>query len=310
MTDLATPRIPGADLAAALYESHYLTAVDPDGGRGLWLRHTALKRPGRPARPTTWLTWFDRAADAPVALRVTAEEAVRAPGPAWSRSSLGTFGPVAAAGTIAGATWSLAWTGVEPEVPYLPARWLYDRRVPRAGGVALVPVALVSGTLALPDGRGVAIEGWPGMVGHNWGSEHAERWLWLHAGGLGGDGRGWLDLVIVRVRLGPLLTPWIAGGVVMLDGTRRPPAPGRRVRVAATGGRTRVLMTLAGGDRLELEIDAPPAATVTWDYASPRAGTRTVRHCTVADATVRAGGRPAHQVSGRFAVEIGGPVSR
>lgn len=310
MTDLATPRIPGAALAAALYESHYLTAVDPAGGRALWLRHTALKRAGRPGRPTTWLTWFDRAAPAPVALRVTAEEAVGPPGPAWSRSSLGTFGPVAAAGTIAGASWSLGWTGVEPEVAYLPARWLYDRPLPRAGGAALVPVALVSGTLALPDGSGVAIDGWPGMVGHNWGSEHAERWLWLHAGGLGADGRGWLDVAIARVRIGPLLSPWIAGGAVMLDGTRRTPAPGRRVRVSTPGERTLVALTLTGGDRLELEIAAPPASTVTWDYASPRDEARTVRNCLVADATVRAGGRPARQVSGRFAVEIGEPLSR
>ena len=34
------------------------------------------------------------------------------------------------------------------------------------------------------------------MVGHNWGAEHAERWIWLH--GLTEDG-DWLDAAIGKV---------------------------------------------------------------------------------------------------------------
>ena len=59
MIPLASPRAPAAPLGAALYESHYLTAAAPAGGRALWLRFTALKRPGEPAHLTTWLTFFD-----------------------------------------------------------------------------------------------------------------------------------------------------------------------------------------------------------------------------------------------------------
>ena len=65
MISLATPRAPAAPLDAALYESHYLTAADPAGGRALWLRFTALKRPGEPAHLTTWLTFFDASAGPP-----------------------------------------------------------------------------------------------------------------------------------------------------------------------------------------------------------------------------------------------------
>ena len=93
MTSLASPRAPTAPLGAALYESHYLTAADPAGGRALWLRFTALKRPGEPAHPTTWLTWFDASAAAPRALRVTADEPLTDPGARWARSSLGEMGP-------------------------------------------------------------------------------------------------------------------------------------------------------------------------------------------------------------------------
>ena len=93
MTNLATPRAPAAPLSAALYESHYLTATDPSGGRALWLRHTALKRPGHAALPTVWMTWFDQAAPQPRALRLTADEPLSEPHGAWARSRLGELSP-------------------------------------------------------------------------------------------------------------------------------------------------------------------------------------------------------------------------
>ena len=31
------------------------------------------------------------------------------------------------------------------------------------------------------DGREIEVDRWPGMVGHNWGAEHAERWTWIQA---------------------------------------------------------------------------------------------------------------------------------
>lgn len=38
---------------------------------------------------------------------------------------------------------------------------------------------------------------------HNWGTEHAERWIWLHCTGFEGDGDAWLDVVLARLRVGP-----------------------------------------------------------------------------------------------------------
>ncbi|MGA9860294.1 MAG: hypothetical protein WBQ18_20675, partial [Solirubrobacteraceae bacterium] len=106
MHDLATARAPRAPLRTGLYESHYLTATDPAGGRALWVRHTVLKRPGEPGRPTTWMVWFDRAAGAPTCHRVTDAAQTAGPGQygaVWSRSALGWIAPTAAAGAIEGA---------------------------------------------------------------------------------------------------------------------------------------------------------------------------------------------------------------
>jgi hypothetical protein len=323
MTSLASPRAPAAPLGAALYESHYLTAADPAGGRALWVRFTALKRPGEPAHLTTWLTFFDASDGAPRVLRVTADEPLADPGAGWARSSLGEIGPsgtrgelsdAAGAGRVgrpesaARASWDLRWEPRAGEVAYLPARWLYDRPVPRSGGAALVPAASATGTLVL-DSDEVRIDGWEAMVGHNWGSEHAHQWCWLHPGRLGEDGRGWLDVVLVRIRIGPLVTPWIASGAVDLDGRRYAPSPLRRVTCERAGERTTVRVPLSGHAALTIELTAPRADTVTWDYASPRGPGRVVDNCSVADARIAletTGGTRSLAVIAAAAVEHGG----
>ena len=231
ITSLATPR-GKAPLGAAIYESHYLTAIDPAGGRGWWLRYTALKRAGGRAQATVWVTYFDPSAPGPRALWVAAPEPLRDPRDDWSSSSLCVFGPRGARGAIVAtnpaagirrARWELSWEPRAPELPCLPARWLYDRAVPRSNGAALVPAGTAAGVVTL-DGQDISVDGWDIVVGHNWGSEHPERWCWIHVTRLGQSQRGWLDLVLARVRIGPLVTPWLAAGALQLDDRRYVPA--------------------------------------------------------------------------------------
>ncbi|MGZ6604245.1 MAG: hypothetical protein ACXVFO_15510 [Solirubrobacteraceae bacterium] len=316
MLALDRPRAPAAPVGAAVYESHYLTAAAPGGGRALWLRHTALKRPGEAAHPTAWLTLFDVTAPAPRALRVTAPESVTDPGRAWWRSSLGEMGPGGARGEmsdprgasgLAQARWELTWRPRSGELAYLPARWLYDRAVPRSNGAALVPAGRASGRVVV-DGEEVSIDGWEAMVGHNWGSEHPHEWCWLHAGGLADDALGWIDLALVRIRIGPVVTPWIASGAIELEGRRWTPAPMRRVACARAGERTAVAVALSPRATLHVTTAAPRHATVTWDYASPRGPGRTVDNCSVADARLqltRTGRTGTLSVTGVVAVEHG-----
>ena len=42
------------------------------------------------------------------------------------------------------------------------------------------------------DGERIELSGWPGMVGHNWGAEHAERWVGLPGAGFAEAPRAWL----------------------------------------------------------------------------------------------------------------------
>ena len=310
MPNLDRPRTPLAPRRRGMYESHYLTAIDPSGGRALWLRHTTLKRPGALGCPTTWMVWSDISAGVPRCLRVTDPEPMNAPAGVLGASAHGTLSLGTASGGLDGITWDLGWRPTASELPYLPARWLYDRGLPRSNGVALIPAATMSGTVTL-DGAPVSLEGWDAMVGHNWGTEHPEQWSWLHAGGLGEDRTGWLDLVLVRVRIGPLLTPWIAAGAVRLAGRTHTPARTGRVQRILDGDRAQVTVPMNAGAHLELEITSPAARTAEWDYASPGGRGRLVRNCSISDAaiTLHTGtGRQDLTLGGRFAAEHGAPA--
>ena len=52
-------RFPHLQADRGHYESFYLKAAAPEGGRALWIRQTIHRRPGQPATCAIWLTWFD-----------------------------------------------------------------------------------------------------------------------------------------------------------------------------------------------------------------------------------------------------------
>jgi hypothetical protein len=132
-----------------------------------------------------------------------------------------------------------------------------------------VPDLEASGSLTV-DGTAVDLTGWTGMVGHNWGTEHAARWIWLRVGGLGGDGSGWLDAVLARVRVGPAPTPWTGFGAITLDGERHRLGGllSRGTRVELRPDNAEITLT---GRRIRVTTTAtvPLAATVGWEYADP-----------------------------------------
>ncbi len=224
------PRSAADRARSGLYESHYVKAADPAGGRAVWLRHTVLSRPdGGGQRTTVWLTVFDRASATVVTQRrVTDETGYVPPDTGWSSCPLGTLGPTGAGGAMEDATWSLTWEPVDAApVPYLPKAWLYDRAVPRSNGVALMPYGRMSGTVDVA-GRPLTLDGWPGMVGHNWGSDHAPHWVWMHAAGIGASSSAWFDAALARVpTVAGRISPWLGAG----DGhARRRTAPRQHAR--------------------------------------------------------------------------------
>jgi hypothetical protein len=290
LADPAAARWPAVRPGRGHYESYYLRAVDPARPRGVWIRYTVSAAPGGPPNGQLWFTFFDRDAPRPLAIRVDADAAVTG-GDAWIRLGESTLGPAGAVGSASSAgrsvSWSLSSGSGEPPLEHLPRDWMYRTRFPRTKTLTLSPSLVFDGTLEVA-GETIDVAGWPGMVGHNWGEEHAARWIWLH--GLAFDDRGadiWLDVAVGRVALGPVMTPWVANGALSLDGERLVLGGlGRRVTVVADDDHC-VLRLPGKGVMVTATAAAPADAFVEWDYPGPDGSQRRVVNCSVADLTVR-----------------------
>ncbi|TFV72494.1 hypothetical protein E4P40_20510 [Blastococcus sp. CT_GayMR20] len=288
--DATAPRWPDVPAGRGHYESFYLRAVSPSEPRGVWIRYTVSQPPG--GRPTgqLWFTWFDRDRPGPRAVRVETGEPASGDG-GWIRLGDSTFGAAAIAGSIGSpglaANWSLHHRSDQAPLRHLPRSWMYTARLPRTKLVSPSPTTVFDGTLTL-DGETVDVAGWPGMIGHNWGEQHAQQWIWLS--GLAFEGTGadtWLDVAIGRIRIGPVTTPWVANGAISLDGERLALGGlGRRVGVTAADDGC-VLRLPGAACTVSASVSAPPDAFVTWDYAGPDGGEHRVRNCSVADLAVR-----------------------
>lgn len=298
----AAPRWPALRAGRGHYESFYVRAFDPHRPRGLWIRYTVSIAPGGFPAGRLWCVLFDRNRPAPVAMRSDAEPVGTGSGPLMTLGT-STFDERAAVGELTtadgSADWSLRWADGAPPLLHLP-RALYATRLPRTKLLSLTPSTVFDGRLTVA-GEEIAVEGWPGMVGHNWGEEHAASWMWLHGLGFAGAGPDtWLDLALARIRIGPLLTPWSASGAICLGGRRVTlGGPGRRVAVHEEAAGSRVHVS-ARGLRVTVDVSAPPGSFVSWDYPAPDPGRppRDVLNCSVADVTleVEHGGRPAQRL--------------
>jgi hypothetical protein len=276
-----------------MYESFYLRAVAPDEPLGIWIRYTAHKRPGQPPRGSLWCTVFDETGGRPFMRKLTTE-ALTAPTDGWIAVGEAELGPERATGACGEASWSLRIASPEPELRHLPRRWMYRAPLPRTKLTSPAPAAVFDGTLVLAErpsapARTIELHGWRGMVGHNWGAEHAERWIWLHGIDFAEDPGAWLDVAIGKIRLAGRTTPWVANGVLSLDGKRHPlggllsaRGPAGGLLVAETPGHCRLSLPGAEGLSVEAHVHSPADSIAGWRYADPDGGEHEVANCSIA----------------------------
>jgi hypothetical protein len=300
----------GAPMRAGLYESFYLRAVSPEEPMGVWIRHTVHKAPGRRPRGSIWCTVFDARRGAPFMHKLNTD-VLRTPAGGWIAVGESTIGPGRAQGACGEARWSLSFASQEPELRHLSPGWLYRTALPRTKLTSPAPTASFDGVLELA-GRTIELHGWPGMVGHNWGSQHAERWIWLHGVGFREQQDAWLDLAIGRVKLAGRTTPWVASGALFFAGKRHQlggiGARGTQVAEGPTG--CSVSLTGANGLKVHARAAVPALSAAGWRYADPSdsaapSAQHDVVHCSIAaiELTAEAGGG-AHSV--RMHSEHGG----
>jgi hypothetical protein len=309
-------RFPRVGAKAGHYESFYVKACEPGGGRGVWIRHTVHKRPGAEPNASIWFTFFDRAADGPRATKVTVPAAeLSVPPGSWIRVADAEIGPGAAEGSVdteaLAAAWSLTFSAEAEPCRYLPVDWLYEAPLPKTKFVAPVPLAHFDGRLEIDDEESIELSGWPGMIGHNWGSEHAERWVWLEGTGFTESPDTYFDAGAARIRLGSRTSPWIPSGMLMLDGEPHRLGGLGAIRSASIGAEPGACgFVLPGKDILVRgRVAAPLKDFVGWVYADPAGPEHHTVNCSVADLelTVERPGLPRRELTlpGGGAYELG-----
>jgi hypothetical protein len=299
---------PKAKLDTGMYESFYLRAVSPDEPVGAWIRYTVHKRPDHAPKGSLWCTVFDASRGAPFMHKHTTTE-LGVPESGWIEiGGDSRLGPGLAEGTCGPARWSLRFKSIEPELRHLGQSWLYKAPLPRTKLTSPLPSARFDGSVELPH-RTLQLDGWRGMVGHNWGSEHAERWIWLHGIDFAEDSSAWLDVALGRVLLAGRLTPWMASGAISLNGRmlRLGGIGARGVKVAESAGRCSLTLPGEAGLTVEAHVDTPPGASAGWRYADPDGGEHDVVNCSVASLSLNVRARTPKGTGGAPATTLHTP---
>ena len=110
------------------------------------------------------------------------------------------------------------------------------------------------------------------MIGHNWGAEHAERWVWIQGSGFEGHSpEDYFDMAVGRIKVAGRTTPWVGNAMLMLDGRSHRlggfgHVPSTEVSERPTGAD----FELKGkGAKVTGNVSAAAKDFVAWIYADP-----------------------------------------
>ena len=181
-------------------------------------------------------------------------------------------------------SWDLTFSGDAEPCKYLPSDRLYETRLPKTKFVAPYPDARFDGRLEI-DGETIELSGWPGMIGHNWGTEHAERWVWLEGTGFADSPDTYFDAGAARIKLGPWTTPWVPSGMLMLDGKAHRLGGFGQIRGATIEESAGACSFVLPGKDIVVRgrVSAPKKDFVGWVYADPKGPEHHTINCSVSD---------------------------
>lgn len=292
-------------------ESLFLKGNSADGQRALWVKYTLLAPRARPERAVAelWAVAFDRARGAPRANKRTFPLASAQFGadPFFLRLPTGELTHGRARGQLdaPGPTfrWELDYDCAPSSFRPFPSARMYTGAFPRTKTLTPAPDSRLTGWFEV-DGERWDVSGFHAAQGHNWGRGHAHAYAWAHANALelspesAPVERAWLELISGRVRVGPLLTPWLScAGIAIDDRLYRFDGPrsmfSRALRVDA---RSYAFRFRERGAELEGEIEADPGLTAGLRYEDPDGETLACLNSKLA--------------RGRFSLRVDGKVYR
>lgn len=277
-------------------ESFFVKANDPARhDRAFWLKFTLLAAPGGapPRVAEVWAIRFDGRGGRHRAARESFDPAVCR----LSRDGLGLgFGgnvlePGRTRGAVGGGDDRIAWDlafdhqGQEP-VLLLPSAWMYERGFPKTKLLTSCPRTAFSGTLSC-GGDSWQVQGWPGMLGHNWGRFHSPQYHWAQCSLLGDEGSVF-EGFSARIPVGPVLSPWLTMAVLRHEGrdlrfNRFRSAAGRQVRAGLFAWS---FSARQDGWRIEFSASAPQGDFVGLRYVNPDGSAASCLNSKIADCTL------------------------
>jgi hypothetical protein len=309
-------RFPEVKEKAGHYESFYLKLNQPGGGKAAWIRHTVHKRPGEQPTCALWFVLFDSDAAGPRATkRQFGADELGAPAGCYIRIADASLTDGRASGRVATdvleAKWNLSFADSHEPFHHLPRESLYKAKLPKTKFLSPYPDAVFNGSLEV-GGERIEVEGWRGMIGHNWGAEHAERWVWVQGSGFAGRSpEDYFDMAVGRIKVAGMTTPWVGNAMLMLDGQAHRLGgfghiPSTEVLEQPTGAR----FELKGkGIKVTGSVRAPAKDFVAWVYADPVGPEHNTLNCSISDLDldVVLDGGPAQRltVNGAAAYEFG-----
>jgi hypothetical protein len=280
------------------YESFYLRASHPSEPLGVWIRHTVHKPPDEPPTGSVWFTLFEAHGATASKVTVPADQ-LSVPDGGYIRIGDSEIVPGRVTGSAPtegiSPSWDLTFEDGAPAFRHLARDWMYRAAVPRTKTLSPYPSTTFNGRVTVGE-REISVDGWRGMVGHNWGAEHAERWVWTNGTGFEGHPDAYIDAAIGRIKIGPLTTPWIGNGVLFVDGElHRLGGPEKmRSTVVRETPHGAQLVLPGKGVKVSGRVGAPVEQFVGWVYADPDGPEHNTVNCSIASMTltVERDGRP------------------
>lgn len=294
--------------AGGHYESWFQRANHPSKPLAFWIRYTIFAPRGRPgdARGELWAIVFDGERDEIVTARQelplsACHFAARGLDVRLDEATLtdeGLHGS-AVAGEGRAIEWSLSFDGSHRPLLLLPER-LYAGGFPKAKALVASPGCVYHGTLRA-GGRTHEVDGWVGSQNHNWGRRHTDRYAWGQVAGFDEHPDAFLECASVRLKLGPLWSPWLTVMVLRLEDeelTINDPWSAAKAR-ARLDGLTWSFDTRRGGHRVHARIEAPRERFVGLRYANPPGGSKICLNSKLArcELEVHRPGRPSLHLS-------------
>jgi hypothetical protein len=298
------------------YESFFQRANHPRRPLAFWIRYTLFSPAGRPADAFAelWALYFDGEVSTVTAVKerrplaecelLQGKLGIRIGGSSLENGSLRG----AARSETHRIGWVLDYEAPEPPLLLLPPD-LYEGAFPKAKSLVGAPLACYRGALEV-DGRTIDVSDWVGSQNHNWGSRHTERYAWGQVAGFDDAPDAFLECASARVRLGPVLSPFMTVIVLRLGGREH------RLNALWTAAWASTELddlrwsfrSARGGLRIEGELSAPPEAFVALAYDDPPGGQKICLNTKLArcELHVRVPGEPERRLrtANRAAFEL------